>query len=202
MSGSPSHPPEAIGEPPPRPARALLPGDLRLATLPRFERFVLTAGGLGLLRPAPGTWGSLPPVLLTVAMVGFLGPHWTVNASLVVLAVAASVGCVRFGANAERASGRKDASAVVIDEVAGQAVALLALPWRVPASPADWRWNLVWALVAFLAFRAMDILKPPPAHQVQRLKGGLGILMDDLIAGLYALALTQIVARMVLPGVM
>ena len=49
---------------------------------------------------------------------------------------------------------------------------------------------------------AMDILKPPPAHQVQRLKGGLGILMDDLIAGLYALALTQIVARMVLPGVM
>ena len=171
----------------------------RLDSVPPVKRLILTAGGLGLLRPAPGTWGSLPPVVLALGMVSLIGPNWTVDAAMALVAVVASVACIRFASLAEDASGKKDPSAVVIDEVAGQAVALVAVPWRLPIDADAWIWNLAWAATAFLGFRALDILKPPPAHQIQRLRGGLGILMDDLIAGLYTLAFIQVVARVVLP---
>ena len=76
-----------------------------------------------------------------------------------------------------RESGREDPGFVVLDEAAGQWIALLA------ASPARWQ---QW-LLAFLLFRFFDILKPPPARQFDRMHGGFGIMMDDVAAGLYAL---------------
>ena len=84
---------------------------------------------------------------------------------------------------------------MVADEVAGQALALSFLPWADPSiSGAAWQ-NLLLGVGAFLAFRFFDILKPPPASSLESLKGGLGILVDDLITGLMALVVVQVVAR-------
>ncbi len=74
--------------------------------------------------------------------------------------------------------GGKDPGAIVVDEVAGMTLALLTAPPTLPA-----------LIVAFLLFRAFDVVKPFPANVSQRLRGGLGVMVDDLIAGLYALAL-------------
>lgn len=148
-----------------------------------------TVFGLGLLRPAPGTWGSVPPPILVLAMVWAGAPAWAVNAALVAMAVFFSAACVVLGGWAERRFDTKDPGQVVADEVAGQCVALLLLPWNVPL-----------VVAAFIAFRIFDVIKPPPAGRVQRIGGGWGILLDDLVAGLMALAVMQLLARVVVPG--
>ncbi len=80
---------------------------------------------------------------------------------------------------AERAlGGGKDPGAIVVDEVAGMTLSVLVVPLSLPA-----------LLVAFLLFRVFDVVKPFPANVSQRLRGGLGVMADDLVAGLYALAL-------------
>jgi phosphatidylglycerophosphatase A len=80
-----------------------------------------------------------------------------------------------------RASGVKDPQFVVIDEVAGQLIALIAVP-------------LAWKtfLTGFILFRAFDILKPPPVRQLERLPDGTGIVLDDVAAGIFALAVMQL----------
>ena len=82
---------------------------------------------------------------------------------------------------AERESGRHDPGFVVIDEVAGQWIALLA-------SPADWRHGLI----ALVLFRLFDIVKPFPVRRLERLPAGWGIVFDDVAAGLYALLVASI----------
>jgi phosphatidylglycerophosphatase A len=118
-------------------------------------------------------------------------PGWQINAALALLGAAFAIGCVRFGAAAERVYGKKDPGRVVADEVAGQSLTLLFLPW--PAGAAG-RAALI-AAIAFLFFRICDIAKPWPAHRLQRLTGGWGILIDDLVAGVYAALATQVVVR-------
>jgi phosphatidylglycerophosphatase A len=81
----------------------------------------------------------------------------------------------------ERTLGGKDPGAIVIDEVAGMILAVLV----VPATP------LV-LVVAFVLFRLFDVLKPFPANVAERLRGGVGVMMDDLVAGLYALVLVAL----------
>jgi phosphatidylglycerophosphatase A len=109
--------------------------------------------------------------------------------------VAASRGCLRHGGKVEAAVGRKDPGVVVIDEVAGMAATLALLP--VLACAIDLRFDhlagpiprsLAFALAGggFFAFRAMDVLKPPPARKLQSLPGGLGVLIDDLVVAPYA----------------
>jgi len=81
----------------------------------------------------------------------------------------------------ERASGRKDPNHIVIDEVAGQLVTLIACP-------------LMWQplLAGFILFRGFDILKPPPVRMLERLPEGTGIVVDDLGAGIYAFIVLQL----------
>ncbi len=153
----------------------------------------LTAGGLGLLRPAPGTWGSLPPAAIAAALLWLGAPWWVVNVALGGLLALGSLACLRYGDEGERIFGKKDPGSVVADEVAGQALTLLFLPW-----PGESRGIALAALVGFLTFRAMDIVKPPPARGLQRIRGGAGILVDDLIAGVYAAIVTQAVVRIAL----
>lgn len=161
-------------------------------------RLVLTMGGLGLLRPAPGTWGSLPPVVLAwmLAMVVDPSQRWTADVCIALLGLAGAIGCIRFGEQGEELFGRKDPPQVVADETAGQAIPLLLLPWDLGGAALGW--NALLAGIAFASFRLFDILKPPPAGVIQRCKGGWGILADDLAAGIYALIVTQAVVRMAL----
>lgn len=132
---------------------------------------VATAGGVGLVPVAPGTAASL-----LVAGLLWLVPFSTLSLGLALLAV--TLLGLWAGGRAERAYGRKDPGAVVIDEVAGMMLAVLGLP-RTP---------LILA-AAFAGFRLLDILKPFPVRRSQSLGGGLGVMADDLIAGAYTLAL-------------
>ena len=138
---------------------------------------IATGCGVGLLRPAPGTWASLaalPCGWLLVTAFGSAGP-------LVAGAVAFAAGCWASARIAE-ASGIFDPGFVVIDEIAAQLLILAA-------TPLDWRFYLA----AFLLFRVFDIWKPFPVNWLDRtIKGGFGIMLDDIAAALYALAFIAI----------
>lgn len=157
----------------------------------------ITVFGLGYRWPASGTWGSLPPVVLAAMFV--VGAHELVESDaaqiwltityrlvLLVILITFSLACVAQGDGAEARFLKKDPGQAVADETAGQCLPLLILP-LVYESPTKAALALV---TAFVSFRVMDILKPPPARQIQRAPAGWGILLDDLIAGLYAALLT------------
>jgi len=169
----------------------------------RLEHFLLTAGGLGNRRPASGTWGSLPPVVAVLLILVLFGRGETLTALPLILIYAALIGmllissaaCLAYGRWAEIWWSRKDPGRVVADEVAGQSIALLFLPWSAISDWSDLGRNVLIAAIAFFAFRLFDIFKPPPARAWERFGGGTGILVDDLVAGLYALLATQILVR-------
>lgn len=158
----------------------------------------ITTFGLGYMRPASGTWGSLPPVAIACAMwLAGYGPDTQPLAYYIVLGAIFAVfcaACVLQGRQAE-ASWGKDPSNAVADETAGQCIALVALPASAFHSLGA---TLATLAVAFVAFRIMDIIKPWPAYQLQKLAHGWGILVDDLFAGVYALVVVQVFARVVL----
>ncbi len=106
------------------------------------------------------------------------GLHAFVLAALALLALAIGIPAATQVA---RARGIKDPQLVVIDEVAGQWVALLF-------SPVSWKT----LLAGFILFRGFDILKPPPARQLERIPEGAGIVLDDIAAGIYALLIMQL----------
>lgn len=145
---------------------------------PRAARVLATWFGAGLLPKAPGTWGSaaaLPPAVL-LAHLG--GPTLLAAAAglLFVLGLWASAAYVR-------ATGENDPGPVVVDEVVGQWVALL------PAALDPWHYA-----AAFVLFRVFDVTKPWPADAIdRRVAGAPGIMLDDVVAGLYA-ALVIVVA--------
>lgn len=153
---------------------------------------MITTFGLGHLRPASGTWGSLPPVALGAALVllhqappvcGAWGVPWYVIFGLMLLAF--SWACVLRGDEAEAAFGKKDPGQVVADETAGMALTILLLPH----APLGATWSALYTLaLAFVAFRVADIVKLWPAGALQRVRGGWGILLDDLVAGVQAAA--------------
>ena len=160
----------------------------------RLKLLLATGAGTGYLPIAPGTWASGVVTLLYLALLlGGAGPTatWVVMA---ILAGASVVGCVAVGALAERHFGRKDPGQMTLDEWAGQALAYIALP-----GGATWAAALPGAIVGFLAFRVLDIIKPPPARGIQRLPAGWGIAIDDVIAGIYANLVGQLVLRLLLP---
>jgi phosphatidylglycerophosphatase A len=151
----------------------------------------LTVFGLGRMRPASGTWGSLPPVIIAGLLIatGFGPENHPVLFSAILATVACvfAAACVLQGDQADLAYG-KDPSVVVADEMAGQSIALLLLP---ASAIGGWEKTCTLLLVAFLAFRVMDIIKPWPARQIQTLPGGWGILLDDVFAGFYAMLVVQ-----------
>jgi phosphatidylglycerophosphatase A len=160
-------------------------------TIPQVTTF-----GLGHLRPFPGSWGSLPTVVVAGILVAIgLGPnHHAIlfNLAMVVIAIIFTAFCVVYGDEAEAVFLKKDPSNVVADETAGQAVTLLALPAAAVETPGRAIVSLVFALIAF---RAMDILKPWPAQQIQAYPAGWGVVLDDLMAGVYALIIVQSALR-------
>ena len=146
--------------------------------------------GLGRMPFAPGSWGSLPPVALAFALTLVNTDHRVIVMSVGLLGIAFGIICLVWGDHAERCVGKKDPGRVVADEVAGQAITLMWLPWST-----NWANNFAICSIAFVAFRFFDVIKPPPARRLQKIHGGAGILVDDLIAGLNALGLTHIIVR-------
>jgi phosphatidylglycerophosphatase A len=138
-------------------------------------RLVATGLGSGYSPVAPGTAGSLVGLLLFLPLARLGWPMQLAAAAALTL-----VGTLAAGRVA-RELGRKDPGLVVVDEVAGQWITFLALP----LTP-------VTALAGFLLFRVMDIVKPWPARDLERLPGGIGIMADDVAAGIYAQLLLRV----------
>lgn len=132
---------------------------------------IATAGGAGLVPVAPGTAGSL-----LAAVFLWLLPFS--NFSLALTLVGVSLCGIWAGGRVECLLGQKDPGMVVVDEVAGMLLSVLTLP-RTPLI----------LLIAFVCFRVLDIVKPFPARQSQALPGGVGVVVDDLVAGAYTLLL-------------
>ena len=139
--------------------------------------------GAGLLKPGPGTYGSIAAVLLWYAAAHILHPApIALTIGTAFAAVIATFIGIPAATTVAHESGREDPGHVVIDEVAGQLIALIAIP-------ADWRH----AALSLLLFRLFDIFKPPPIRQLERLPAGTGIMLDDVAAGLFALAALQLI---------
>jgi phosphatidylglycerophosphatase A len=150
---------------------------------PLWATLVATFFGAGRLHPGPGTWGSASAVLLWAALAHVINPTYRTPV-VIALAILVTLVGIPAATQVARASGTKDPQFVVIDEVAGQLIALIAAP-------------LTWKtfLAGFILFRAFDIIKPPPVRQLERLPEGTGIVLDDVAAGIYALAVMQVLLR-------
>jgi phosphatidylglycerophosphatase A len=145
----------------------------------RIPLVLATFFGAGYSPVAPGTAGSLAAIPL-VLLIDVAAPLW---AELAIIALLCGVG-VWSASAAERLLRCDDPGPVVIDEVAGMLVTMVAVPLSGPS-----------LLAGFLAFRVMDIVKPYPAGRLERLGGGLGIMADDVAAGLYANLVLQVLVR-------
>lgn len=139
--------------------------------------WIATSAGAGYFPIAPGTAGSAVGVLIVAGLERLpLQVAWQM-ALIGIIAAGLFAAGVWAAGEAEKFFGRIDPGQVVIDEVVGQMVTLLARP------RASW----MWLLAGFLLFRAFDIIKPFPARRAERLRGGWGIMVDDGIAGIYGL---------------
>jgi len=154
-------------------------------TRPYWAWVIATYFGAGALKPAPGTWGSLGAVLTwwVVAHFWLHTPTQQLWGAFAFAAIATAVG-IPAATYVARACGREDPSHVVIDEVAGQMLTLLAAPLH---------WKAL--LAGFILFRAFDILKPWPIRKLEALPEGTGIVLDDLGAGVYAWLCLRLMLR-------
>ncbi len=150
--------------------------------------WVVTVGGIGYLRPAPGTWASAAAIAVGA------GLHLAGGFPLVALATLAAIG-LGFWSCARYLAGRpdEDPSEVVIDEVAGQWIAFSAMSfglWHAGVAGLPWP---AW-VAPFLLFRLFDIWKPGPVGWADRKGGTLGVMLDDIIAGLLAALVAVLLA--------
>ncbi len=148
----------------------------------KLANYFSTVIKIGYLPLAPGTWGSLAAlafwylILPTISSITFI-------VTIVIIFVLG----IYTSSITERVLGKIDPSIIVIDEWVGQWIALLFLPK-----------SFVWGIVAFALFRLFDIWKPYPIHRLDNIKGGFGIMIDDVLAGIYALIGVQLLRYFIL----
>jgi phosphatidylglycerophosphatase A len=152
--------------------------------LARIATFVATAGYVGYVPIAPGTFGSAVGLIVYAGV--RVSNSWVLETVALIVALVAGIWAAD---RVERELG-KDPSAVVIDEVLGMLVTLAFLDVTV-----------IGALVGFFLFRLLDVVKPPPAARLENLHGGPGIMFDDLMAGLYAHVIMRALI-LLFPGVL
>ena len=143
--------------------------------------------GVGYLPLAPGTFGSLVAVGIFLLLVRATPPNALAAVVLVAIVVVTFTG-IWAATRTEQLSGRKDPGKVVVDEVAGQFIALFPLTLFT-------RWSILAVIVSFILFRFFDIVKPYPANRLQELHGGAGVMFDDLVAGVYGAVIVSIMLR-------
>ena len=156
------------------------PPSVSASRAPLWATLVATFFGIGRVKPGPGTWASVATVILWAAAISRIPLHSQPWATTVAAAIVTLIG-IPAASRVARAARLKDPQFVVIDEVAGQLVALIAVP-------------LAWKtfLAGLILFRVFDILKPFPIRRLERLPEGTGIVVDDLGAGLYALIIMHL----------
>ncbi|HEV2801373.1 MAG TPA: phosphatidylglycerophosphatase A [Pyrinomonadaceae bacterium] len=169
-----------------------------------YAALAVATCGVGLIPLAPGTWGSLVGVSLYLAaraasVQAFLyaeargwdvPPLESLRTTLVLsMLIVMTIAGIWAATRCESLLARKDPGAVVVDEVIGQILTFVFLPANVGA----------WAIVAgFLAFRVFDIWKPYPIRRLEALEAGLGIMADDVLAGVYAATLMSLLTTIYL----
>jgi phosphatidylglycerophosphatase A len=137
--------------------------------------WLATGLGIGLIAPAPGTVGAAVWGMPLAWAIGRLpGVDW----QLLAIALLLLVGIPLTTAAGRALGGKKDNQAIIWDEIATMPIVFLLVPLT--------SWTV--ALAGFLLHRLMDITKPPPARQLEHLPDGLGVMADDVVAGLYACA--------------
>jgi phosphatidylglycerophosphatase A len=143
----------------------------------RLAIFLATACNLGNMPFAPGTFGSL----LGLPICFFLSKLHYSLVSIIILAFLFMA--IRIAGKAEYLLNKRDPSCIIIDEIAGLLLSLYAI-----------RFNMLTCAIGFILFRFFDIAKPFPIRQVEkRLKGGYGIVMDDVLAGIYSNLVLRII---------
>jgi phosphatidylglycerophosphatase A len=167
-----------------------------------MRRLMMTGFGLGYAPVASGTFGSAGAIAIALACWFVVdatgGTQICLDGTWVLLTVLATVGCCKWGAWAVAQFAGKsrklgDPGQIVLDEFAGQWLALVAIPLG-----GDLRDVLIVMAVQFVLFRIFDVVKPPPARKLEKLPFGYGIVADDLAAGVYANVVGQIVFRLIL----
>lgn len=158
---------------------------------------IATAGGAGMIPWGPGTWGSLVGLAIVYALiVAIPSDPLTLQNWLIIASVVTCGTGIWAGNRAERIFGRKDPGQVVIDEVCGQIITFVFFaPYltHLQKFGARWEW---WLIPGFLLFRAADIFKPYPINKLQDLEGGFGVMMDDVLAGIYAAVALSLVLQL------
>ncbi|HMB29539.1 MAG TPA: phosphatidylglycerophosphatase A [Blastocatellia bacterium] len=146
--------------------------------------FIATGFGAGFIPFGPGTWGSIVGLLIAYGLIAAFGSDALLLQNVLIAAglVSAALG-VWASDRAEKIFDRKDASQIVVDEVFGQIISFVFIAPYLAGLGASWRW---WMIAGFALFRAFDIFKPYPINRLQGLPGGLGVMMDDALAGVYA----------------
>ena len=158
--------------------------------------FVATGFGAGFIPFGPGTWGSIVGLLIAYGLIAAFGSDVLFLQNILIAAglVSAALG-VWAGDRAEKIFDRKDASQIVIDEVCGQIISFVFIAPYLAGLGANRRW---WMLAGFALFRAFDIFKPYPINRLQDLHGGLGVMMDDWLAGVYAAVALSLLLTLVI----
>lgn len=151
-----------------------------IAAPPLWADLIATLFGVGRLKPGPGTWGSLATVIAWGVVDTWISPANQIWATIFAVVAVTLIG-IPAATKVCRTTGIKDPQFVVIDEVAGQLIALIAVPFG---------WKTF--VAAFILFRIFDMWKPFPIRQLERLPEGPGIVLDDLGAGLYALTVMHL----------
>ena len=154
----------------------------RTRSLLDYAALAIATCGVGYLPLIPGTFGSMVGVVIFLLLPSLL-------LQLLFIPVIVVLG-IWAASRTEKILGLKDPGKVVVDEVAGQMISLLPLAFLLPDGP----W-FVWVIVSFNLFRLFDIFKPYPARRFEALHGGFGIMMDDLVAGVYGAIVTTIIIK-------
>ena len=149
-----------------------------------YLALILATCGVGYLPLMPGTYGSLVAVGIFIGLTQRVKGNSLIAVVVIAIVVSTFAG-IWAASRTEELSGRKDPGKVVVDEVAGQLISLFPLTLFA-------HWSTLAVIISFILFRFFDIVKPYPARRLEALKGGLGIMCDDLVAGVYGAVITAI----------
>jgi len=174
----------------------------RVAALPKpassWPKWIVTGGGVGFLKPAPGSWGTVPPATLFFLLLIYNVPDPLRSIIFIAVALLASILLIAWGKWAAAWFREPDPGQVILDEYAGFALTVLFMP--IPAICGEGGGDplklFLFTSALYILFRATDTLKLPPCRTLERLPWGWGILCDDLAAGIQANLLAQLIIRL------